>query len=141
MARTLLSGLHCDKCYPFVCLRWRKLEYKKVINELTKKTKNGDGIERHNMFETYLTSMTHKNLTRSFSTFVNRYSKQAFLSDVQQPHTLPDGSPSFKDFMGSKNNRFLNPEMASKNRIQPPTKVIPKNSFTEKKMKIIFFYP
>jgi hypothetical protein len=25
--------------------------------------------------------------------------------------------------MGNKNNRFLNPEMASKNRIQPPTKV------------------
>lgn len=54
---------------------------------------------------------------------LDRYSKQAFLSDVQQPHTLPDSSPSFKDFMGNKNNRFLNPEMASKNRIQPPTKV------------------
>jgi len=52
------------------------------------------------------------------------YSKQAFLSDVQQPHTLPDATPSFKDFMGNKNNRFLNPEMASKNRIQPPTKTL-----------------
>jgi len=27
--------------------------------------------------------------------------------------------------MGNKNNRFLNPEMASKNRIQPPAKVNP----------------
>jgi heterogeneous nuclear ribonucleoprotein L len=26
--------------------------------------------------------------------------------------------------MGNKNNRFLNPEMASKNRIQPPTKTL-----------------
>lgn len=54
---------------------------------------------------------------------VHRYSKQAFLADVQQPYDLPDGTPSFKDYMGNKNNRFINPEMASKNRIQPPSKV------------------
>lgn len=52
------------------------------------------------------------------------YSKQAFLADVQAPYVLPDGTPSFQDFMGSKNNRFMNPEMASKNRIQPPTKIL-----------------
>ncbi|TRY79662.1 hypothetical protein TCAL_07302 [Tigriopus californicus] len=52
------------------------------------------------------------------------FSKQAFLADVQSPYTLPDGSPSFQDFMGSKNNRFINPEMASKNRIQPPSKIL-----------------
>ncbi|XP_037090820.1 heterogeneous nuclear ribonucleoprotein L-like isoform X4 [Pollicipes pollicipes] len=52
------------------------------------------------------------------------YSKQAFLNNVQQPYSLPDGSPSFKDFTGSKNNRFLNPGMASKNRIQAPSKVL-----------------
>lgn len=54
---------------------------------------------------------------------LGRYSKQAFLADVQQPYDLPDGTPSFKDYMGNKNNRFINPEMASKNRIQPPSKV------------------
>jgi len=52
------------------------------------------------------------------------FSKQAFLSDVMNPHTLPDKTPSFKDFMGNKNNRFLNPTMASKNRIQPPSKIL-----------------
>ncbi|XP_045625255.1 heterogeneous nuclear ribonucleoprotein L isoform X5 [Procambarus clarkii] len=52
------------------------------------------------------------------------YSKQAFLADVQQPYDLPDGTPSFKDYMGNKNNRFINPEMASKNRIQPPSKIL-----------------
>ena len=52
------------------------------------------------------------------------YSKQAFLHDVLQPYTLPDGSPSFKDFMGNKNNRFKNPELASKNRILPPSQVL-----------------
>lgn len=52
------------------------------------------------------------------------YSKQAFLHDVIQPFTLPDGSPSFKDFMDNKNNRFKNPELASKNRILPPSQVL-----------------
>ena len=52
------------------------------------------------------------------------YSKQAFLNDVQQPFELPDGSPSFKDFMGNRNNRFTNPEAAGKNRISPPAKVL-----------------
>ncbi|XP_064484874.1 heterogeneous nuclear ribonucleoprotein L-like isoform X2 [Ornithodoros turicata] len=52
------------------------------------------------------------------------YSKQAFLNDVQQPFELSDGTPSFKDFMGNRNNRFTNPEAASKNRIQPPSRVL-----------------
>ncbi|CAG2195507.1 HNRNPL [Mytilus edulis] len=45
------------------------------------------------------------------------HSKQAFLKDVAQPHDLPDNTTSFKDFMGSRNNRFSNPEAASKNHI------------------------
>merc|ERR1719412_2428892 len=52
------------------------------------------------------------------------FSKQAFLADVQQPYELVDSSPSFMDLMGNKNNRFINPEMASKNRIQPPSKIL-----------------
>jgi len=52
------------------------------------------------------------------------YSKQAFLADVQIPFLLSDNTPSFQDFMGSKNNRFMNPEMASKNRIQPPANIL-----------------
>ena len=40
------------------------------------------------------------------------------------PYDLPDGSPSFKSYVNSKNNRFLNADMASKNRLQPPCKVL-----------------
>ena len=53
-----------------------------------------------------------------------RYSKQAYITDVTKPYDLPDGTPSFKDFMGSRNNRFNTPEAAQKNRIQPPAKVL-----------------
>ncbi|XP_021944186.1 heterogeneous nuclear ribonucleoprotein L isoform X2 [Folsomia candida] len=89
-------------------------------------------------------AMSNFNNTFMFGSKVQLgYSKQAFLSDVQTPHTLPDASPSFKDFMGNKNNRFLNPEMASKNRIQPPTKTLhffntPPMSFGENEMREVF---
>ncbi|CAG2055574.1 unnamed protein product [Timema podura] len=58
------------------------------------------------------------------STLQLGYSKQAFLSDSLNPWSLPDETPSFKDFINSRNNRFVNPAMASKNRIQPPSKVL-----------------
>lgn len=51
------------------------------------------------------------------------FSKQNFLSEVINPFLLPDHTPSFKEYTGSKNNRFLSPAQASKNRIQPPSKV------------------
>lgn len=59
-----------------------------------------------------------------FGGFICSYSKQAFLADVSMPYDLPDGTPSFKSFVNSKNNRFLNSDMASKNRLQPPCKVL-----------------
>ncbi|XP_059608552.1 heterogeneous nuclear ribonucleoprotein L isoform X3 [Phlebotomus argentipes] len=52
------------------------------------------------------------------------FSKQNFLSEVTNPFSLPDHTPSFKEFTGSKNNRFLSPTQASKNRIQPPSKIL-----------------
>ncbi|KAG0439383.1 hypothetical protein HPB47_016672, partial [Ixodes persulcatus] len=36
------------------------------------------------------------------------------------PFQLPDGTLSFKNFIGNCNNRFTNLEAASTNRIQPP---------------------
>lgn len=52
------------------------------------------------------------------------FSKQPYLSEVTNPYPLPDKSPSYKEYITNKNNRFVSPAMASKNRIQPPSKVI-----------------
>ncbi|XP_066513330.1 heterogeneous nuclear ribonucleoprotein L-like isoform X1 [Hoplias malabaricus] len=41
-----------------------------------------------------------------------------------QSYELEDGSSSFKDFHGSRNNRFTSPEQAAKNRIQHPSNVL-----------------
>jgi len=46
---------------------------------------------------------------------------QAWRQVTMTPFQLTDGTPSFQDYTGSMNNRFINPEMASKNRILPPT--------------------
>lgn len=61
------------------------------------------------------------NVMEYFSYFflLDSYFKQAFLADLLMPYDLPDGTPSFKSYVNSKNNRFLNPDMASKNRLQP----------------------
>lgn len=67
------------------------------------------------------------------------FSKQNFLSEVINPFLLPDHTPSFKEYTGSKNNRFLSPAQASKNRIQPPSKVRAsemENKIFEEKLKI-----
>ncbi|XP_018561634.1 heterogeneous nuclear ribonucleoprotein L isoform X2 [Anoplophora glabripennis] len=52
------------------------------------------------------------------------FSKQPYLSEVTNPYPLPDKSPSYKEYITNKNNRFMNPAMASKNRIQPPSKIL-----------------
>ncbi|XP_047247247.1 heterogeneous nuclear ribonucleoprotein L-like isoform X1 [Girardinichthys multiradiatus] len=41
-----------------------------------------------------------------------------------QCYELEDGTSSFKDFHGSRNNRFASPEQAAKNRIQHPSNVL-----------------
>ncbi|KAF6200053.1 hypothetical protein GE061_006353 [Apolygus lucorum] len=51
-------------------------------------------------------------------------SKQPFLGDMGRGFELPDGTNSWKDFSNSKNNRFLTPAMANKNRLNFPSKVL-----------------
>ncbi|KAJ8266312.1 hypothetical protein GJAV_G00128970 [Gymnothorax javanicus] len=41
-----------------------------------------------------------------------------------QSYELEDGSSSFKEFHGTRNNRFTSPEQAAKNRIQHPSNVL-----------------
>ncbi|XP_062843648.1 heterogeneous nuclear ribonucleoprotein L2 isoform X2 [Trichomycterus rosablanca] len=41
-----------------------------------------------------------------------------------QSYELHDGSSSFKEFHGTRHNRFSSPEMAAKNRIQHPSNVL-----------------
>uniref|UniRef100_A0A5K3ENX6 Heterogeneous nuclear ribonucleoprotein L n=1 Tax=Mesocestoides corti TaxID=53468 RepID=A0A5K3ENX6_MESCO len=50
-------------------------------------------------------------------------SRQQHIVEVTQPYVLPDGSPSFKDFTGSRNNRYTH-DSAAKNRVYPPSRML-----------------
>lgn len=53
-----------------------------------------------------------------------RESRQATINEVPNPYMLGDNSLSYKDYSGSRNNRFATPEQAAKNRITPPTRCL-----------------
>ena len=121
---TMVYGLNCSKMscariFNIFCL------YGNVVRVKFLKTKEGCAMVQMGdslAVERVVTNLN--NVTFFESKMQLGFSKQAFLADVQQPYELPDGSPSFMDFMGNKNNRFINPEMAAKNRIQPPSKIL-----------------
>jgi len=121
---TMVYGLNCSKMscnriFNIFCL------YGNVVRVKFLKTKEGCAMVQMGdslSVERVITNLN--NVTFFESKMQLGFSKQAFLADVQQPYDLPDGTPSFVDFMGNKNNRFINPEMAAKNRIQPPSKIL-----------------
>ncbi len=111
--------MNANRLFNLFCL------YGNVIRVKFLKTKEGCAMVQLGDAASVERSMANLNNVMFFGSKMQvGYSKQAFLTDVQAPYTLSDGTPSFMDFMGSKNNRFMNPEMASKNRIQPPTKIL-----------------
>jgi len=66
--------------------------------------------------------VSNLNNTSFFGSKMHLFStNQAWWQVTRKLFLLTDGTPSFQDYTGSMNNRFINPEMASKNRILPPT--------------------
>ncbi|CAL4059557.1 unnamed protein product [Meganyctiphanes norvegica] len=111
--------MNADRIFNLLCL------YGNVVRIKFLKTKEGCAMVQMGDALAVERAVANLNNTTFFNCKMQLgYSKQAFLADVQQPYELPDGTPSFKDYMGNKNNRFINPEMASKNRIQPPSKIL-----------------
>ncbi|XP_076041355.1 heterogeneous nuclear ribonucleoprotein L-like isoform X3 [Oratosquilla oratoria] len=111
--------MNADRIFNLLCL------YGNVVRIKFLKTKEGCAMVQMGDALAVERAVANLNNTTFFGNKMQLgYSKQAFLADVQQPYDLPDGTPSFKDYMGNKNNRFINPEMASKNRIQPPSKIL-----------------
>jgi len=111
--------VNCDRLFNLFCL------YGNVIRVKFLKSKEGCAMVQ--MGDATSVERALHNLNGAFffgSKIQVGYSKQAYLNDVQQPHDLPDSTPSFKDYMGNRNNRFTNPDAAGKNRIQPPSRVL-----------------
>lgn len=114
-----MEKMNCEKLFNLFCLYGNVVRIKFLKSkEGAAMVQMGDGISVERVIQNLHNCYFFGNELRL------SHSKQAFLQDVPNPHELPDGTPSFKDFMGNRNNRFTNPEAASKNRIQSPAKVL-----------------
>uniref|UniRef100_A0A8C5HK40 Heterogeneous nuclear ribonucleoprotein L-like n=1 Tax=Gouania willdenowi TaxID=441366 RepID=A0A8C5HK40_GOUWI len=69
-------------------------------------------------------AITHLNNTFLFGQKLNLCVSKQQAIVPGQCYELDDGTSSFKDFHGSRNNRFTSPEQAAKNRIQHPSNVL-----------------
>jgi len=113
------DAMNCDRLFNLLCLygNVHKVKFLKT-KEGCAMVEMGDGlaVER---------AIANLNNTKFFGTQMTlALSKQTYLAEVQTPYELPDGTPSFKMFLGNKNNRFLNPDSAARNRILPPSKIL-----------------
>lgn len=119
MVYGLDNEMNCDRLFNLFCL------YGNVVRIKYLKTKDNAAMVQ---MGDALAVDRCMNMLNNIYFFGNKlqlgHSKQAFLKDVASPHDLPDGTTSFKDFMGSRNNRFSNPEAASKNRIVGASKIL-----------------
>ena len=55
---------------------------------------------------------------------VKRITKQSVLNPVNRPGELKDGTPSYRDYTTSRNNRFQTPDAAQKNKPVAPANVL-----------------
>ncbi|XP_059162334.1 heterogeneous nuclear ribonucleoprotein L-like isoform X1 [Physella acuta] len=114
-----MDKMNCDRLFNLFCL------YGNVVRIKFLKSKEGSAMIQ--LGDPISVERAIANLNNAFF-FGNKLqlsmSKQAFLQEVPNPHELPDGTTSYKDYMGNRNNRFTNPEAAQKNRIQSPSKVL-----------------
>uniref|UniRef100_K1QVF4 Heterogeneous nuclear ribonucleoprotein L n=1 Tax=Magallana gigas TaxID=29159 RepID=K1QVF4_MAGGI len=107
-----LDKISCDKLFNLFCL------YGNVVRVKFLKSKEGSAMVQMGDAMAVDRCMQNLNYMTLFDNKITLgHSKQAFLQDVPNPYELPDGTPSFKDYMGSRNNRYANPEAASKNHI------------------------
>uniref|UniRef100_A0ABM5ERF7 Heterogeneous nuclear ribonucleoprotein L n=1 Tax=Pogona vitticeps TaxID=103695 RepID=A0ABM5ERF7_9SAUR len=112
------SKMNCDRVFNVFCL------YGNV--EKVKFMKSKPGAAMVEMADGYAVdrAITHLNNNFMFDQKLNVcVSKQQAIMPGQS-YGLEDGSCSYKDFSGSRNNRFSTPEQAAKNRIQHPSNVL-----------------
>ncbi|XP_064292913.1 heterogeneous nuclear ribonucleoprotein L isoform X4 [Plodia interpunctella] len=110
---------NADRLFNLCCL------YGNVVRIKFLKTKEGTAmVQMGDAVSVERCVQNLNNVTVGDYTLTLAFSKQAYLSEVMNPYPLPDKSPSFKDYVGNKNNRFLTPASIHKNRIQPPCKVL-----------------
>ncbi|XP_003381998.1 putative RNA recognition motif protein [Trichinella spiralis] len=113
------TSVNCDKLFNLLCL------YGNVIRIKFLKSKNDTVMVQ--MGEPIAAGRVIENLHNAL-VFGKRIhvamSRQRQLNEVRDPTEMPDGSSSYKDFTGSRFQRFTSPDIAAKNRITNPQKYL-----------------
>uniref|UniRef100_A0AAV2J8T3 RRM domain-containing protein n=1 Tax=Knipowitschia caucasica TaxID=637954 RepID=A0AAV2J8T3_KNICA len=112
------AKINADKVFNIFCL------YGNV--ERVKFMKSKPGAAMVEMGDCYAVdrAITHLNNTFLFGQKLNVCVSKQQAIVPGQCYQLEDNTSSFKDFHGSRNNRFTSPEQAAKNRIQHPSNVL-----------------
>ncbi|KAF8560764.1 hypothetical protein P879_07996 [Paragonimus westermani] len=111
-----MEQMNCDRLFNLLC------PYGNVVR--IKFLRSYDGSAMAQMGDEHAVNRLLDNLsgcTLMGLHLLIRPSRQTSIMDVPQPYTLPDGTPSFKDFTQNRNNRYSTPTLAGKNRSFKPS--------------------
>uniref|UniRef100_UPI00358FB6CB heterogeneous nuclear ribonucleoprotein L-like isoform X2 n=1 Tax=Myxine glutinosa TaxID=7769 RepID=UPI00358FB6CB len=112
------TRMNCDRLFNLLCL-YGNIEKIKFL-----KSKPGAAMIQMADAAAVDRAVTHLNTAQLFDKKLNlAVSKQPEIM-AGVAYELEDGTNSFKDFHGCRNNRFSSPEQAAKNRILPPSSVL-----------------
>ena len=111
--------MNCQAVFNLFC------QYGNIVKVTFMKNKENCAMIEMGDYEAADRAIHNLNHTEMFGSKLRLdYSKKAFIEEVRNPHTMPDGSLSYQDFFRNRNNRFDTPERAAKNRIIAPTKIL-----------------
>ncbi|XP_048586548.1 heterogeneous nuclear ribonucleoprotein L [Nematostella vectensis] len=111
--------MNCDRLFNLLCCYGNVIKIKFLLGKPgTAMAELHEHVACNTVMEN-LSKMTLFDQQLEFS-----FSKQDYLVEPANVPNLPDGSPSFKSFDNSKNNRFTSATASSKNRVFTPMKVL-----------------
>lgn len=114
-----MEKMNCDRLFNLLCL------YGNVIRIKFLMKKEGAAMVEMDDLAAVERAMNNMNRLTFFGNEMTAgKSKQPSVQEVSNPHTLTDGTSSYKDYSRSRNNRYTNMKHADKNRVQKPGKVL-----------------
>jgi heterogeneous nuclear ribonucleoprotein L len=116
-----VGEVNCDRLFNLMC------QYGNVSKIFFMKTKEGCAMVEMGDWEQAQRLCSNLNNVELFGNKLqlDLSKKHMKITNMPMEWELPDGSSSVKDFFSSgRLNRFTTPDMARKNRILPPTKVV-----------------
>ncbi|VDK77613.1 unnamed protein product [Onchocerca ochengi] len=131
------DNFNCDKLFNLLCLygNCNKIKFMK--------SKTDTAMAQMGSVRQVYTTIDNLHGTMIFGNkLALRPSKQQILHEIRDPFILPDGTPSYRDYTNSRNQRYTTPELAARNRIVKPTHVLhwynAPVTMTEEKLKELF---